>query len=158
MHRTRTVLLQSTLLLLGLTGLALQVLVIPPLVTTAAAPYPEAQPLVPVTIGWAVLVIACGQAGLALVWRLVDLMRDGRIFTAASAGPVRLLVACPAAVGVLTLAAYVAFDSAAVTPPAIMLVLLGIIVASFAATLALLTSSRLLRQAAAMRADLAEVV
>jgi ABC-type enterochelin transport system permease subunit len=90
--------------------------------------------------------------------RHLDLIREGRIFSADSVRPVRLLIACPAVAAILTLAVFLAFDAAAVAPPGIMLPLLGLIVGAVAATLALLTASRLLRQAAAMRAELAEVV
>ncbi|MDQ1125672.1 hypothetical protein QE428_000705 [Microbacterium sp. SORGH_AS 505] len=89
---------------------------------------------------------------------MLDLVRRDSIFTTDAFPWVRALTWCPAAIGLATLAMFVVFNAAHVTPPALMLGTLAAIGVSAAATLIVTVLFALFRQSAAMRYDLAEVV
>lgn len=156
----RTVIATAKIVFAALTliGLALQLFIIPANVIGLAGAYAEVASIAPVILGWGAFIIACGQAALVITWRLLNLVRRDSIFTTDAFTWVRALTCCPAAIGLATLAMFVVFNAAHVTPPALMLGMLAAIGVSAAATSILAVLFALLRQSAAMRYDLAEVI
>lgn len=144
-------------LLLGL--LLGQVVLVPVLSGEMAREYPA--------VGWVrwplaavvIAVLACVQVGLVAIWRLLRLVGEDEVFTAASFRHVDVIIGAVVVATALT-AAVCAFLNlwGNGNPPGVFLGLVGLTLGG--ATLALLMGvmRALLREATRQRSDLAEVV
>jgi hypothetical protein len=132
------------------------------MVTAAAGPLRQSQAdldglVVPVA-AWVVAETLCAQAVLAIIWRLTSLTASDAIFDRRAFALVRAMIVLGAVATALAIAAPLGLAAAGITPPAVMIALVGIAALCAAFCLVLVTLLGLLRRAAASHAELAEVV
>jgi hypothetical protein len=132
------------------------------MVTAATGPLRQSQAdldglVVPVA-AWVVAETLCAQAVLAIIWRLTSLTASDAIFDRRAFALVRAMIALGAVATALAVAAPLGLAAAGITPPAVMIALVGIAALCAAFCLVLVTLLGLLRRAAASHAELAEVV
>jgi hypothetical protein len=132
------------------------------MVTAATGPLRQSQAdldglVVPVA-AWVVAETLCAQAVLAIIWRLTSLTASDAIFDRRAFALVRAMIALGAVATALAVAAPLGLAAAGITPPAVMMALVGIAALCAAFCLVLVTLLGLLRRAAASHAELAEVV
>ena len=132
------------------------------MVSAATGPLRESEAdldglVVPVAV-WIVAVTLCAQAVLVIIWRLTSMTAGDAIFDARAFALVRAMVALGAVAAGLAVAAVVGLAVAGITPPAVMVALVGVTALCAAFCLVLVTMLALLRRAAASHAELAQVV
>ncbi|OUE26732.1 DUF2975 domain-containing protein [Clavibacter michiganensis] len=122
------------------------------MVAAAAGPLGDSEAdldglVVPVA-AWIVAVALCAQVVCVLVWRLTTLAGGDGIYEARAFRFVRGIIAATAVATALGVAAFCALALAAITPPAVMIALLGAVALGGAACLVLVIMLALLRRAA----------
>ncbi|MDQ0744070.1 hypothetical protein QFZ62_001378 [Clavibacter sp. B3I6] len=132
------------------------------MVSAATGPLRESEAdldglVVPVAV-WIVAVTLCAQAVLVIIWRLTSMTASDAIFDRRAFALVRAMIALGAVATALAVAAFAGLAAAGITPPAVMVALVGVAALCAAFCLVLVTMSGLLRRAAASHAELAEVV
>lgn len=106
----------------------------------------------------AAVFVLCLQAALVCVWRLLTLTREGVIFNARAFRYVDVILAAIVVATVVVLGSLVIISNAqAATPSIALLGVLGVVVGSMLALLVVVLRG-LLRKAAQLESDLAEVV
>jgi hypothetical protein len=141
---------------------ALGVVVEALMASAATGPLRESQAdldglVVPVAV-WVVAETLCAQAVLAIIWRLTSMTASDAIFDPRAFALVRAMIALAAVATALAVAASLGLAVAGITPPAVMIALVGVAAFCAALCLVLVTLLGLLRRAAASHAELAEVV
>lgn len=138
--------------------LLFQVLFVPSIIAQSAYMYPMFAYLQVPTIIGSVMLLACGQVVLVCVWRLVDLVAEGRIFDRrAFAWVDTVIVALWAAVGLIIVGAVVVNVTGATGPGLFYPIIIGVVFGTGAA-LVMGIMRRLLHQATDLRGELDEVV
>jgi hypothetical protein len=132
------------------------------MVSAATGPLRESEAdldglVVPVAV-WIVALTLCAQAVLVIIWRLTSMTASDAIFDRRAFALVRAMIALGAVATALAVAAFLGLAAAGITPPAVMVALVGVAALCAAFCLVLVTMSGLLRRAAASHAELAEVV
>jgi hypothetical protein len=158
MARTTRIGVKSLVALLVALGVVVEAL----MVAAATGPLRQSQAdldglVVPVA-AWVVAETVCAQAVLAIIWRLTSLTASDAIFDRRAFALVRAMIALGAVATALAVAAPLGLAAAGITPPAVMMALVGIAALCAAFCLVLVTLLGLLRRAAASHAELAEVV
>jgi hypothetical protein len=148
---------RATLALLLAGVLVVQVMIVPLLMADLAAEPEVAHLRWPVGVV-GIFGLATVEVALVCVWRLLTLTRRGTVFSAAAFRWVDVIIG--AAVAAWLLAVVLAFALApgeAVAPGMVLLVVVGGVAAAGVALLVLVLRA-LLRQAVALRSELAEVI
>lgn len=158
MQRTAAVALKVLIALVGVLTVLAQVFVIPEYAAMGAEESPEVAYLrVPGMVG-CIAILLCFQVALACIWRLLTLVSGSRIFQPAAFRVVDVLIGAVAAMALLFIAAWVILDaSEALGGGTVLPVGFGIL-GSTGLTLLLVVLRGLLRQAATLEQDLAEVI
>ncbi len=158
MQRTAAVALKVLIAFAGVLTVLAQVFVIPGYASMYADELPEVAHLqVPGMVG-CIAILVCFQVALACIWRLLTLVSGSRIFQASAFRVVDVLIGAVAAMAVLFIAAWVVLDqSHALGGGTVLPVGFGIL-GSTGLTLLLVVLRGLLRQAATLEQDLAEVI
>ncbi|WAB82238.1 DUF2975 domain-containing protein [Microcella daejeonensis] len=159
MARWLTAPLLALLALLALGVLGLQLVIVPLAAAEFGREFPELESLI---VPFGVAAVAAGvfvQLGLLCIARLAVLARGDRIFDPRAFAWVRGLMVCIAG-ATLVVAAVSATLSFGVggNPPLLAFAMIGVMLVGVTLLLLLLVLTRLLRQASAARAELAEVV
>lgn len=143
-------------LLLGL--LFAQVLVLPLLSAEAAREFPEVAYLrVPYLVA-AIVVVACVQAAVVNVWRLLGLVRAGSIFSPRAFRWVDQIIGFTVGATVIVLAMNVHLTVIEANPPATFLFLTGATVGGICLALLMVVMRALLVRATQLEADMQEVI
>ncbi|QOD44395.1 DUF2975 domain-containing protein [Clavibacter zhangzhiyongii] len=158
MARVTRIGVKALVALLVALGVAVEALI----VAAATGPLRESQAdldglVVPVA-AWVIAVTLCAQAVLVIIWRLTSMTASDAIFDRRAFALVRAMVALGAVATALAVLAFAGLAVAGITPPAVMVALVGIAALCAAFCLVLVTMLGLLRRAAASHAELAEVV
>lgn len=143
------------LLLAGL--LVVQVMIVPLLMADLAAEPEVAHLRWPIGVV-GILGLATVEVALVCVWRLLTLTRRGTVFSAAAFRWVDVIIGAAVAAWLLAVVlAFVLAPGEAVAPGMVLLVVVGGVAAAGVALLVLVLRA-LLRQAVALRSELAEVI
>lgn len=158
MNRLTTVSLKSLIgVLLALLVLC-QVAVVPAIAAEMATRIPPLAYLQWPGVIAATIFVLCLQAALVCVWRLITLAREGIIFNERAFRFVDVILVAIIVATIVVLASLVIISNAqAATPSIALLGVLGIVVGSMLALLVVVLRG-LLRKAAQLESDLAEVV
>jgi hypothetical protein len=146
------------LVLLGLFSLLLEIIIVPLIGQEVVSTFPETEPLFLPTLVWSILVIGCGQAILVIVWQLVSLVAQEKVFSAAALPRVRAIIALSVGAFVLLIAAFVVANVLGFTPPVVMYGLIGLSLVCLTFALVMRTMLGLLRRATQLHDEMAEVV
>lgn len=146
------------LALLGLFSLLIESVFVPLIGRSIVSTFPETEPLFVPALIWAILVIGCGQAILVVVWKLVSLVAQKRIFTVAALPWVRAIIGISVGALVLLIAAFVVANVLGYTPPALMYGLIGLSLLCLTFALVMKTMLGLLRRATQLHDEIAEVI
>ncbi|MDY0827775.1 DUF2975 domain-containing protein [Microbacterium sp. BG28] len=119
---------------------------------------PEARDMFVPALLWSVLFIGCAQVALVVVWRLVSLIEQERIFSTSALSWVRALIATALVALGLVVLAFIVLTVKEYTPPLIMYGLIGtgLLLAAFA--LAVGAMRGLLRKSTRFQEELEEVI
>jgi hypothetical protein len=158
MDRISIKLLRVALVVLLLGSVLAQVL-LPVFGSEEAAIFPElAYLVVPYSVA-GILVIACGQVALLVVWRLLSLVSDGVIFTHRALRWVDVITICAAVATVLSAGALIHLLAVVgAGGPGIVLMLAATVACGVAFVLLMVVMRGLLELAIANRAELDEVI
>ncbi|MBB3083976.1 DUF2975 domain-containing protein [Geodermatophilus sabuli] len=137
--------------------LAAQVAVLPVLLRQIAEESPELASLRWPVLALAVPALLCVQVVIACTWRLLTLVEDDRIFSAASMGWVNTIVGALAAAWVLLLGGF-GWSVLGGGPPGLSAALLLVVVAGAVVGLLMVVMRALLRQATTLRTDMDAVI
>jgi hypothetical protein len=136
-----------------------QVLFLPALSAAMAEDSPELAYLRWPTLVVAVLGLGCVQVVIVCTWKLLTLVEDDRIFSAASMVWVDAIVGAIAAAWLLLLGTFVwSLVSVGLPGPPLVLLLLLLLVAGAVVGLLVVVMRALLQQATTLRADLEAVI
>jgi len=150
-------LLRVALVILLLGSVLGQVLV-PVVASQAAMTFPEVGYLVvPYSVA-GILVIACGQLALLVVWRLLSLIEGQVIFTRRSLRLVDVITVCGAVATVLNAAVWIHLLAVHGGGPGVLLWLVASIAGGVAFVLLMIVMRGLLEAAIADRSELDEVI
>jgi hypothetical protein len=157
MNRLVIRLLRVALIVLLLESVLGQVLV-PVFASQAAKTFPEVEYLVvPYSVA-GILVIACGQVALLVIWRLLSLVSGGIIFTSRALRWVDVITICAAVATVLTTVVTTHLLAVHGGGPGIILGLAGTLSCGVAFVLLMIVMRGLLESAIADRTELDEVI
>lgn len=157
MDRLAIRLLRVVLVVLLLGSVLAQVLV-PVFATQSASTFPEVGYLVvPYSVA-GILVIACGQVALLVIWRLLSMISGGVIFTRRALRSVDIITVCGAIAAVLNAGVWIHLLTVHGGGPGIILWLIASTACGAAFVLIMLVMRGLLEAAIADRAELAEVI
>ncbi len=146
------------LALLGLFSLLVESIFVPLIGQRIVSTFPETEPLFLPALIWSILVIGCGQAILMIVWKLVSLVAQKRVFSAAALPWVRAIIAISVGALALLIAAFVVANVLAYTPPLVMYGLIGLSLLCLTFALVMRTMLGLLRRATQLHDEMAEVI
>ena len=146
------------LALLGLFSLLIESIFVPLIGQDIVRAFPETEPLFLPALIWSIVVIGCGQAILVIVWKLVSLVVQKRIFSVAALPWVRAIIAISVGALVLLIAAFVVANVLGYTPPAAMYGLIGLSLLCLTFALVMRTMLGLLRRAMQLHDEIAEVI
>ncbi len=149
---------RALLALLILFTLFIEVYFVPQLGLEIIKVSPEAAPLFAPALIWAILVIGCGQAILLIVWRLVSLVAQERVFSASALSWVRAIIGISLSAVGLLVAAFVVLNIVAYTPPIAMYGLIGLVLFCVTFALIMRTMLGLLRRSTRLHDEMAEVI
>lgn len=158
MHRTAIVGTKLVILLLLAASLFVQVVLIPIQANQTVAMFPEVEYLRVPGIVTAVAITACGQLVLLCTWRLLTMVATSSIFGHSAFGFVNVMIGSGAAAAAIGAFAFIALNLVNVTPPGVMIFLLGGCLTCLGLTLLLIVMKGLLRKATQLEHDLSEVV
>lgn len=145
-------------LLILLIGSVLGQVLVPLFASQSAKIFPEVEYLVfPYSVA-GILVIACGQVALLVVWRLLAMVSSGVIFTRRSLRLVDVIAACGAVATVLNTCVWIHLLVVAGGGPGIILWLVASLACGVAFVLLMIVMRGLLEAAIADRAELDEVI
>jgi len=157
MHRRAITPLRVCLLVL-LLGSVLAQLLVPVAAAGVEETFPEVGYLVvPYSVA-GIIVIACGQVALFVVWRLLSMISGGAIFTGRALHWVDVLTACGAVATIVNAAVWVHLLSVHGGGPGIILWLLASTAFGMTFVLLMLVMRGLLEAAVADRTELDEVI
>ncbi len=157
MSRLAIRLLRVVLVVLLLGSVLGQVLV-PVFAAQSAMTFPEVGYLVvPYSVA-GILVIACGQVALLVVWRLLSMISSGVIFTRRAVRSVDIITACGAVATVLNTGVWIHLLSVHGGGPGIILWLVASVAGGVAFVLLMIVMRGLLEAAIADRTELDEVI
>ncbi|WP_053205695.1 DUF2975 domain-containing protein [Jiangella muralis] len=146
------------LLVLLFAGLVVaQVAILPPTLASLADDEPDLAYLQWPALAFSVVELVCVQVVIVCTWRLLGMVRAGRIFSEAAFVWVNAIVATMAVAWGLLLAALV-YVSVLVDGPGLPVLLFGAVLAGGALVLLVVVMRALLRQATTLRADLDGVI
>ena len=120
--------------------------------------FPEAEPFLLLALIWSVLAIGCGQGILVIVWKLVSLVVQERVFSAATLPWVRASIAISVGAIALFVVAFVAANILNFTPPSVMYGLIGLFLLGLTFALVMRAVLGLLRRTTQLYDEMAEVV
>lgn len=146
------------LALLGLFSIAIESYFVPQYGQSILSTSPEAAPLFVPALIWSILLIGCGQAILVIVWRLVSLAGQDRVFSSAALPWVRAMIAIPVGALTLLITAFIVANVLEYTPPLFMYGLIGLSLFCIAFTLVMKTMLGLLRRAMQLHDEMNEVI
>ncbi len=149
--------LRVALVLLLLGSVLAQVLV-PAFAADRAQVFPEVEYLVVPYSVVGILVIACGQVALLVVWRLLSMVSSGVIFTPRAVRWVDVITICGAVATVLSAGVLTHLLAVAGGGPGIILGLVGIATCGVTFVLLMIVMRGLLEAATTDRAELDEVI
>jgi hypothetical protein len=141
-----------------LLGSVLGQLLVPVAAAAAAKTFPEVEYLVIPYSVLGILVIACGQVALIVVWRLLSMISDGIIFTRRALGWVNVITICGAVATILNAGVWIHLLAVHGGGPGIILWLVASTVCGIAFVLLMIVMRGLLDAAIADRTELAEVI
>ncbi|SEE53897.1 DUF2975 domain-containing protein [Jiangella alba] len=146
------------LLVLLFAGLVVaQVAVLPPTLASLADDEPDLAFLQWPALAFSVVELVCVQVVIVCTWRLLGMVRAGRIFSEAAFVWVNAIVATMVVAWALALAAFVSV-SVLVDGPGLPVLLFGVVLAGGALVLLMIVMRALLRQATTLRADMDAVI
>lgn len=119
---------------------------------------PEAQDMFVPALAWSILFIGCGQAVLIVVWRLVSLVAQERIFSPGALPWVRALIVIAAVALALLVVAFITLNVREFTPPLIMYGLIGLFLLCTTFALIMWTMLGLLQRSTRFHDELEEVI
>jgi hypothetical protein len=157
MNSLATPLLRAALVVLLLGSLGAQIL-LPLFASQQATTFPEVAGLVVPYSVIGILVIACGQVALVVVWKLLSLVNSGAIFTRRALRWVDVITACGAVATVLSAVVMIHLLATVGGPGVIILILLACLAAGSAFVLLMVVMRGLLETAIADRTELDEVI
>lgn len=153
-------LLRGVLVVLGSSLVLGQVVVLPMVAGGVAEAYPGFASFEPPLVALADLLLACGEVALGCVWVLLSMVERGRIFASPEAFRCvdAIITASVAATGLIAGADWYLSTAARLDSPGLLLGLLAPVAAGVGFALLVTVMRTLLRQAAQLRAELAQVV
>lgn len=147
-----------TLVLLLALSVLVEGVILPAAATEALSSVGYGQRFMPLIVIWGALCLLCGQIMVLIIWHLVSLAGDERIFTNKPLRHVRLLATMPFVAAGLFLAAFAVLNVVGLTPPVIMYGLIGAIGLAVAVGLILITMRSLLLRAISLSTEMDQVV
>lgn len=135
-----------------------QAWVIPSLVGETLTMFPEVEHLRLPGIAGLVALVLTAQVALVCIWRLLSMVAADRIFDRSAFGPVTAIVWCLLAAALMMIGAIGILNASRVLPPGVLIVLGVGAVAALGMMLLMVVMRGLLRKAAQLEHDLAEVV
>lgn len=141
-----------------LLGSVLGQLLVPVAATGAAETFPDVEYLVIPYSVVGILVIACGQVALLVVWRLLSMVSGGVIFTRRALRWVEVIVICGAVATILNASVWIHLLTVHGGGPGIILWLVASSACGVAFVLLMIVMRGLLEAAIADRTELAEVI
>jgi hypothetical protein len=158
MQRAAVMGCKAVIVLIGVIAVLGQAVVVPLMAAEAAEAFPEVAYLrIPGIVG-CVAVIACVEVALVCVWRLLSMVARESVFSPAAFRPVDVIVGCVLAATVLLVAAFAILAAARALSPGMMIMLVAGAVGGAGLTLLMVVMRGLLRKAAGLEQDLAEVI
>lgn len=146
------------LLVLLFAGLVVaQVAILPPTLASLADDEPDLAFLQWPALAFSVVELICVQVVIVCTWRLLGMVRAGRIFSEAAFVWVNAIVVTMAVAWGLLLAAFV-YVSVLVDGPGLPVLLFGVVLAGGALVLLMIVMRALLRQATTLRSDMDAVI
>ncbi len=157
MDRLAIRLLRVALIIL-LLGSVLGLVLVPVVASQSATTFPEVEYLVvPYSVA-GILVIACGQVALLVVWRLLSMISSGVIFTRRALRSVDIITACGVVATVLNAGVWIHLLTVHGGGPGIILWLVASTACGLAFVLLMVVMRGLLTSAIADRTELDEVI
>jgi hypothetical protein len=159
MNRLTVLALRVLLVLLFLGGLLAQTWFIPQFAVHMAGVYPEVSFLAVPYAALSIAIVACGQLVFIALWVLLSRVRRGAIFTERAFRWVDLIIVAGSVATAFVFAIEIhLLGIVDVGPPALGVLLTGVVIAGAAFVLLMLVMRGLLRSATTLQDELAEVV
>ncbi len=153
-----TIRLLHVVLVVLLLGSVLGQVLVPVTASGAAMTFPEVGYLVvPYSVA-GILVIACGQVALLVVWRLLSMISSGVIFTRRALRSVDIITACGAVATILNAGVWIHLLTVHGGGPGVILWLVASMACGMAFVLLMVVMRGLLESAIADRTELDEVI
>ncbi|AZS46128.1 DUF2975 domain-containing protein [Microbacterium oxydans] len=150
--------LRLLLVLLALLSVLVEVAFLPQLGQSMVEVFPETEPLLVPGLIWGILVIACGQAVLLIVWKLLSLVRRDRLFSESAFPWIRAIIGFSLGALAIVVVGFIAANAMGYTPPLVMYGLIGLALLCLAFALIMRTMLGLLRRATHLNDEMKEVV